>query len=118
MPDGRTGAEMQQQQAPPPPSLSSQAPIDSITLTEEAAERLMSEEEERRKLRRSKKGRIRELEEVRMVIIGHILCACSVMWIWHLWYVRHLGSPCVSVCPLCQVSVCRSAPSAVLHTSV
>ncbi|GAX82188.1 hypothetical protein CEUSTIGMA_g9616.t1 [Chlamydomonas eustigma] len=40
-------------------------PLDSIQLDEEATKRLLQEEEERRKLRKRKKGRIRELEEIR-----------------------------------------------------
>ena len=38
--------------------------MDSLELSQEAAKRLLAEEEERRKARRSRKGRIRELEEV------------------------------------------------------
>jgi hypothetical protein len=35
-----------------------------LELSQEAAKKLLDEEEERRKARRSRKGRIRELEEV------------------------------------------------------
>jgi hypothetical protein len=52
----------------PPPSsansIVSPAPLNNVELSDQAADRLLQEEEIRRKQRRSKKGRIQELQEV------------------------------------------------------
>ena len=69
-------------EAAPPPSTSSPAPKDALQLSEEAAKKLLDEEEERRKLRKRKKGRIRELEEVSAEGMGPSSTSRSVPAFW------------------------------------